>query len=85
MNWSALNGGDGQPARERIADDRGGLPIEKLTWPTAAHPVTLYRVIGGGHGWPGGPQYAPRFLVGRISRTFDATAAVLDFARKVSR
>lgn len=30
--------------------------------------VVLYEVIGGGHTWPGGPQYAPRAVIGPVSR-----------------
>ena len=37
--------------------------------------VLLYAVEGGGHTWPGGPQYAPRFLVGKVSK--DAVAGEL--------
>jgi poly(3-hydroxybutyrate) depolymerase len=44
----------------------------------------LYRLIDGGHGWPGGRQSPPRLLVGRISKAFDATGIALDFARGVT-
>lgn len=73
----------GGPTTEAIANDPADLPIEKLTWPTTGNPVELHKAVGGCHGWPGGPQYVPRFLIGRISRTFDATAVVLDLALRV--
>jgi polyhydroxybutyrate depolymerase len=41
--------------------------------------VALYRVEGGGHTWPGGTQYLPARLVGRVSRDFDASKAIFDF------
>jgi polyhydroxybutyrate depolymerase len=41
--------------------------------------VWLYTLEGGGHTWPGGPQYLPRRLVGRVCRDFDATFAIWDF------
>ncbi|MGH7778181.1 MAG: hypothetical protein ACREPI_13550 [Candidatus Dormibacterales bacterium] len=44
----------------------------------------MYRLTDAGHGWPGGPQYAPAFLVGRIPRHVDATCIVLDFARAIA-
>jgi polyhydroxybutyrate depolymerase len=31
-------------------------------------PVVLYRIEGGGHGWPGGPQFLPARVVGPIPR-----------------
>lgn len=49
----------------------------------AAHPagprVAFYAVAGGGHTWPGGPQYLPRFLIGSTTRTFDASQVIVDF------
>jgi len=36
--------------------------------------VTLYRVAGGGHTWPGGPQFAPPRLIGRVTRDFGTDA-----------
>jgi polyhydroxybutyrate depolymerase len=41
--------------------------------------VWLYTLVGGGHTWPGGPQYLPQRLVGRVCRDFDATFAIWDF------
>ncbi|MFI5226615.1 MAG: alpha/beta hydrolase family esterase [Candidatus Limnocylindrales bacterium] len=41
--------------------------------------VAFYAVAGGGHTWPGGPQYLPRFLVGSTTRTFDASQVIVDF------
>jgi len=43
--------------------------------------VVLYRIDGGGHGWPGARQYLPARLIGRTPQNLDATAIVLDFAR----
>lgn len=33
---------------------------------------------GGGHGWPGGPQYLPARVAGPIPRQLDATGILLD-------
>lgn len=41
--------------------------------------IALYSIEGGGHAWPGGPQYAPVRLIGRASRQLDASAAILRF------
>lgn len=40
--------------------------------------VAVYRIQQGGHTWPGGPQYLPRFIVGRASRQIDASAILVD-------
>jgi polyhydroxybutyrate depolymerase len=47
--------------------------------------VWLYRLEGGGHSWPGGPQYLPRSLIGRVCRDFDATFAIWDFFSRHGR
>jgi polyhydroxybutyrate depolymerase len=41
--------------------------------------VAFYSVAGGGHTWPGGPQYLPRFLVGSTTHTFDASQVIVEF------
>jgi polyhydroxybutyrate depolymerase len=41
--------------------------------------VILYSVEGGGHSWPGGPQYAPRFVIGPVSHQLDAGRTIIDF------
>lgn len=41
--------------------------------------VVLLTVEGGGHTWPGGPQYLPAMIVGRASRQIDASRAIVDF------
>jgi polyhydroxybutyrate depolymerase len=47
--WAATNGCSGEPAVASVAED-----VDSLTWQGCAAPTTLYRVIGGGHTWPGG-------------------------------
>jgi polyhydroxybutyrate depolymerase len=38
--------------------------------------VILYKIEGGGHTWPGGPQYAPASVIGLVSNQFDASAEI---------
>ncbi|MFC0408075.1 alpha/beta hydrolase family esterase [Roseomonas elaeocarpi] len=40
--------------------------------------VTVLTVAGGGHAWPGGPQYARPAVIGRASRQLDATQLIVD-------
>jgi polyhydroxybutyrate depolymerase len=81
-DWAAANGGPTEPSSEPMPGAPGALPVERLRWAAPGRPaVELYRIIGGGHGWPGGPQYVPARLIGRIDGRLDATGIVLDFAR----
>lgn len=47
--------------------------------------VISYIVNNGGHTWPGGKQYLPKFLVGRVSRNMNACEVIWDFFRKYKR
>jgi len=47
--------------------------------------VVLYQVEGGGHTWPGGRQYLPIFMVGRVCLDFDATQAIWEFFKQHPR
>jgi polyhydroxybutyrate depolymerase len=63
---------------------RGPLPVQRLRWhagpaPDVGTTPTLYRVVGGGHTWPGGAQYLPARIVGPVARELDATGDLLDF------
>ena len=44
--------------------------------------VELTTVHGGGHAWPGGPQYLPAFLIGPVCPNLDATAKIWEFFLK---
>jgi polyhydroxybutyrate depolymerase len=43
--------------------------------------VVLDTIEGGGHTWPGGPQYAPKSLIGRACPEPDATREIWEFFR----
>ena len=79
--WAALNGGR-EPVREPLPADGkdrcGGL---RTIYPGGrdGSEVTLVRLDGGGHTWPGGVQYLPQLLIGRVCRDFDATELIWAF------
>jgi len=83
INWAGANGISTAPAIRELEVPPGALPVTQKTWTKpGARPVTLYRVEGGGHGWPGGPQYLPARAIGPIGRHPDATALLLDMAER---
>lgn len=83
-DWAEVNGCISDSKTESLGSNTGDLPVEKLSWGAGCErPVELYRIIGGGHGCSGGPQYVPRVLIGPISRSFDATGAALAFAARL--
>jgi polyhydroxybutyrate depolymerase len=81
--WAARDGCTGAAAVRRLPDrdpDDGTRVTFETTAPCdAGTEVLLYRVEGGGHTWPGGRQYLPRFVGGRVTRDLDGTRAIFDF------
>ena len=58
-DWAAVAGAAPAPETECLPMPAGDLAVTRLTWRGPAHAVTLHRIEGGGHTWPGGPQYLP--------------------------
>jgi polyhydroxybutyrate depolymerase len=78
-DWAAGNGITGEPAVEPLPGVAGDPPVTRLTWSApGCPPVVVYRIEGGGHGWPGGPQFLPARVIGPIPRHLDATGILLD-------
>jgi polyhydroxybutyrate depolymerase len=83
-DWAAANGITAGPAIEELPTTTpGDLLVTRKTWTRpGCRPVTLYRIDGGGHGWPGGPQFLPARVIGPIAKHLDATGLLLDMARR---
>lgn len=61
-------------------DPDDGTRLYRTDWSCPAPGrLSLIRVEGGGHAWPGGRQYLPVRLVGRASRDADAAVLISDF------
>jgi polyhydroxybutyrate depolymerase len=84
-DWAAGNGIEQDPVTEELPTSPRDLRVTRRTWAAeGCRSVVLYRVNGGGHGWPGGPQFMPARVVGRIARHLDATGVLLGMARRES-
>jgi len=46
--------------------------------------VVLYKVQGGGHTWPGGPQYAPDYMVGNVTMHIDGSEHIWNILKEHS-
>ena len=76
-------GSIGRPLIEELPMAPGDLPVTRKTWTRpGCHPATLYRIEGGGHGWPGGPQFMPARAIGPVTKHLDATGLLLDMAER---
>lgn len=62
-------------------DPADGTRVRKMTYTGCAGraEVALYAIDGGGHTWPGGSQYLPRGIIGRVCRDIDAARVIWEF------
>jgi polyhydroxybutyrate depolymerase len=86
--WAAFNGcteaADAEPLPDR--DRADGSRAVLIDYPHCrGAPLRLIRVARGGHTWPGGPQFLPRFMVGGVNGDVDASEAIWDFFKTAAR
>jgi polyhydroxybutyrate depolymerase len=80
--WRRVDGITSAPVVENLphqVDD--GTHVRREVWSGGKDhtEVVEYIIEGGGHTWPDGPQYLPKFIVGRASRNLDATSVIYNF------
>jgi polyhydroxybutyrate depolymerase len=86
--WAALNGCAESSGAEPLPDrDRtdGSRAVQIDYTDCRGAPLRLIRIARGGHTWPGGPQFLPQFMVGRVNRDLDASEAIWDFFKTAPR
>jgi polyhydroxybutyrate depolymerase len=82
-NWLTGTGSMVLPKIEELPAPPHDLTVTRKAWTRpGCHPATLYRIDGGGHGWPGGPQFLPARVIGPVTRQLDATGLLLDMAER---
>jgi polyhydroxybutyrate depolymerase len=74
--WVERNGAVDGPLVTTLPPD---TTIRAWHGPSPASDVVFYRVDGGGHAWPGCRIWYPDVLLGRTTRTFDATRVIWEF------
>lgn len=79
--WARVNGcaGVSETPLADTANDGTTVVRQSYECPAGAQ-VTLYRIEGGGHTWPGSTADAPR-ISGTTSRDIDASGTILGFFR----
>ena len=81
--WAELNQCSGEPDQvwlpDRSPDDGTRTQLLSRSGCAEGTQVLLYRIEGGGHTWPSGPQYLPEWVVGRVSQDLDGSQLIWDF------
>jgi polyhydroxybutyrate depolymerase len=87
--WVQHNGAQRQAVIEKLADKdpRDGCRVKKLTYPQGKDgtEVMLYRLEGAGHTWPGGLQYLPKMIIGKVCRDINGTEVIWQFFKTHGR
>lgn len=72
--------GCGQPtAQQRIDRANDGTVVDHQSWQCMDAPMSLYKVVGGGHTWPSERSILPERIVGKVSRDIVATDVIVRF------
>ncbi|MZR31529.1 extracellular catalytic domain type 1 short-chain-length polyhydroxyalkanoate depolymerase [Sneathiella litorea] len=81
--WRRVNRCEKTPAVTLLPDldANDGTRVEQYDWFGCATnaPLRLYRIVGGGHTWPGKRQYLPQTVIGLTSRDVDANKLIGEF------
>lgn len=86
--WAGINrcGGAPRPAALPDRDPADGTTTLRFDYPGCrGAALALLQVNGGGHTWPGGMQYLPAAMIGRVSRDFDASETIWAFFKAQRR
>lgn len=78
--WRDINGCQSDPLHDRVQGS-DGMTVDRFVSPSCAagSSVVFMRVDGGGHTWPGGPQYLPKVIIGPTTTAFDESQSSWDF------
>jgi len=82
--WQKNDGCQSKPSDENLpdkADDGTTVEVERYQGCRDGSAVTLVRIMGGGHTWPGSRKQNPRgeAMTGRVTQDIDGTQMIWDF------
>lgn len=82
--WVNNNECEGEPVITEQDNVDDGTSVYHEFWGecNSESSVALYKIIGGGHTWPGGPQYMNESTVGIASEEFVAAEKIWEFFKK---
>jgi polyhydroxybutyrate depolymerase len=83
MKWVEHNGCNPVPVitelPNKATDDGSFVILNSYSGGRKGTEVLFYTIDGGGHTWPGGSQYLPERMIGRVNRDIDATEVIWEF------
>ena len=70
-------------ARLPDLDPEDGCTAIDYRYPSESGLVDFIKIEGGGHAWPGGIQYLPKFIIGKVCRDFPAEEKIFTFFQEI--
>ncbi len=82
--WARANGCNAAPVVDELPDsDPGdGCRVIRHKYPGCIADLILLELKGGGHTWPGGSQYLPVRIIGRVCRDINASETIWEFFKR---
>ncbi len=83
--WASVDNCDNKPIITHPpikVDDGTSIIKEEYSNPANQIKVIGFTIVDGGHTWPGGSQYMPRFVIGSVSKNLDACAEIWKFFKE---
>ena len=80
--WRRADHTSDSPAEEDLpVREDDGTGVHRQVWKGGRQgtEVVVYTVKNGGHTWPGGMQYLPPLIVGKVTHQMDATPVIWEF------
>ncbi|HLK30671.1 MAG TPA: PHB depolymerase family esterase [Puia sp.] len=65
------------------ADPKDGCTATDYSYSCSDVQVEFIKVVNGGHTWPGGIQYLPKVIIGKVCKDFNAEEKVFEFFKKI--
>lgn len=80
--WASVDGCDNNPEISTlpvIVNDGMSVIKEVYNNPSNNIKVIGYTIVNGGHTWPGGSQYMPKFVIGGVTKNLNACDVIWEF------
>ena len=83
--WAAIDNCDNKPiviSLPNKVNDGTSVIKEEYINPTNNLKVIGFTIVDGGHTWPGGSQYLPKFIIGSLTKNLDACEEIWKFFKQ---
>ena len=82
--WAVIDGCDNKQVVTNLpALINDGTTVVKEEYTNGKGPKVIgFTIVGGGHTWPGGSQYLPKFMIGPVTKNLNACNEIWEFFKE---